>query len=117
MSNSIPKSIGSPEAARKVVLMRMLARREARRLGIEPTDGAVSEARRAFRVHFGLQRLETFAAFLEHAGLDLARFDALMKDFAALEAVLAHHAGAVERELPNHYAIHRAYTFSEEQRR
>jgi hypothetical protein len=101
-----------PAAAdRKVVLMRLLARAEATRLGFEPSDEEVKAIARWWRTRYELRTLERFAAWLKFSGMDLARFMAMMRDFAALSKVLAHYEAAIDDAMDNHHAIHTVHDF------
>jgi hypothetical protein len=114
MSVSAP-SIGDP-GDRKVVLARILARAEAARLGIEPSEDDVRGMVHWFRNTHHLQELERFAAWLRHAGLELPRFMAAMRNFATYTKVLQYYAAEIDREVPLHLAMHTVHAFVREQK-
>lgn len=91
--------------ARKRVLLRLLAQREAERLGLTPPPARVQEVARWFRARFDLLRRAELEAFLGFAGLDEGRFAGLMRSMAALDAVQRHHAPAIELALCDHVAV------------
>jgi len=101
---------------RKIVLSRILAVAEARRLGIEPTSEEVKAMARWWRGEYGLLELEPFARWLRWSGMDLATFWAMMWDFAAVTKVLAHHAAEVDARMDAHLRIHSVRTFVAEGR-
>jgi hypothetical protein len=109
-------SLDAVAADRKVVLMRWLARREAKRLGLEPDDDEIRSMTRWWRRRFGLERIEQFAAWLKPSGMDLPRFMAMMEDFVAVTKVLDTYRDVIDAELPNHHAIHTVYGFVEGRR-
>lgn len=99
-------------ADRKVVLMRLLALAEAERLGLEPSPAQLRETTRWFRASFGLRKLDSFAAWLAHAGFDLPHFEHMMRELTILTLVLAHWGEAVDARLADHLALHTAHNFS-----
>jgi hypothetical protein len=101
---------------RKIVLSRILAVAEARRSGLEPTAEEVRETTRWWRREFGLCELEPFARWLRFSGMDLAAFQRMMWEFAALTKVLQHHGEEVDARMADHLAIHSVRTFVGEAR-
>ena len=98
-------------AERKVVLLRLLTRAEATRLGLEPSDEEVKAMVRWWRTRYELRTLEDFAAWLRFAGMDLVRFLAMIRDFAALCNVQEYYAEAIDDAMDNHRAIHTVHDF------
>src|SRR5262245_46156170 len=105
------RSVDRAAAARKVVLLRLLARAEATRLGLEPSDEEVKATVRWWRTSYELRTLEHFAAWLQFAGMDLGRFMAMMHDFSALCNVQEYYAEAIDNAMDNHRAIHTVHDF------
>ncbi len=101
---------GSPYD-RKAVLLRQLAVAEAERLGLVPSDEQIRETTRWFRASFDLRTIESFAAWLDHAGLDLATFQKMMVEMTSLTMVLGHHAAAIDARMPDHLAMHTVHSF------
>lgn len=101
---------------RKIVLSRILAVAEARRLGLEPSDEEVRATTRWWRREFGLCELEPFARWLRFSGMDLAAFQRMMWEFTALTKVLQHHGEEVDARMSDHLAIHSVRTFIGEAR-
>lgn len=99
---------------RKVVLMRLLAQAEVERLGIEPTHAETVELALWFQREFGLEDRGRFTAWLEFAGLDLARFSAMMRRFAALTKLVHHYRREIDDDLADHLAFQSARTFAAE---
>jgi len=91
--------------ARKRVLLRLLAEREAARLGLEVPTTRVQEVARWFRARFDLLTRADMDAFFAASGLTLAQFTRTMQAMATLDAVQRHHAGEIEANLHNHRAI------------
>jgi hypothetical protein len=91
--------------ARKRVLLRLLAEREAHRLGLEVPPARVQEVSRWFRGRFDLLTRADMDAFFAASGLTLAQFTRTMQAMAALDAVQRHHAREIEDNLPDHRAI------------
>lgn len=91
--------------ARKRVLLRLLAEREAQRLGLTVGPDQVQTLARWFRARFDLLTRADMEAFLAASGLTLAQFTRTMQAMAALDAVQRHHAGEIEANLPNHRAV------------
>lgn len=98
-------------ADRKVVLMRLLAHAEAARLRLEPTDEEVKAMARWWRARYELRTLERFATWLAYSGMDLERFMAMMRDFAALINVQEYYKEAIDGAMDNHRAIHTVHDF------
>lgn len=112
-----PWSRPEPTAVdRKIVLSRILAVAEARRRGLEPTAEEVRATTRWWRREFGLCELEAFARWLRYSGMELAAFQRMMWEFAALTKVLQHHGEEVDARMADHLAIHSVRTFVEEAR-
>ncbi|MCA9688683.1 MAG: hypothetical protein KC636_03690 [Myxococcales bacterium] len=93
------------EGARKRVLLRMLARHEAARLGLTVGDDEVIETARWFRARYDLLSRERMIAWLEFAGLSLDEFVEMMRDFTTLARVQAHHAADIDAELAQNRKI------------
>lgn len=91
--------------ARKRVLLRLLAEREAQRLGLTIPAARVQEVARWFRARFDLLTRADMEAFLAAAGLSPAQFTRTMQAMATLDAVQRHHAEAIAAALPVHGAI------------
>ncbi len=70
---------------RKKVLLRLLARHEAARLGLEITPDELQERADRFRAQYGLLTAEDTARWLEAEGLTVDAFTALMRDFCLVE--------------------------------
>lgn len=112
MSATTDARLIDPVAAeRKAVLLRLLARAEATRLGIGPGDAEVKAMARWWRQRYELRTLERFAAWLQCAGMDLECFMAMMRDFAALCNVQEYYADAIDGAMANHRAIHTVHEF------
>lgn len=108
MNNCIDSEMPAGETlagARKRILLRILAEREAQRLGLAVTPARVQELARWFRGRFDLLTRADMEAFLAASGLSLAQFTRTMQAMAALDAVQRHHARDIEAELPTHTAI------------
>lgn len=111
-TDSRPSGAETTSAAdHKVVLMRLLARAEATRLGLEPSDEEVKAMARWWRARYELRALERFATWLAFSGMDLACFMAMMRDFAALTKVQEHYKDAIDGAMDNHRAIHTVHDF------
>jgi parvulin-like peptidyl-prolyl isomerase len=91
--------------ARKRILLRLLAEREAQRLGIEISQSRVQELARWFRGRFDLLTRADMEAFLAASGLSLAQFTRTMQAMAALDAVQRHYTAEIEAALPAHRGV------------
>lgn len=100
---------------RKVVLLRQLAVAEAERLALSPSEEQIRETTRWFRASFGLRKLDDFAAWLAHAGLDLPRFQRMMVEMTTLTMVLEHHGEAIDARMADHLAMHTVHAFHPEE--
>lgn len=101
---------------RKIVLSRILAVAEARRLGLEPTADEVVAMTRWWRNEFGLLDLLSFAQWLRWSRMSLADFQQMMWDFAALTKVLEHHGAEIDARMTDHLRIHTVRAFMGEGR-
>jgi hypothetical protein len=90
--------VGGQERAR-LALSRVLAREEARRRGLTPSDQAVQAAVDAFRRAAGLGRRAALERWMEERGLDDDALIQLFFDDLAVEALLAADTLAVDRAL------------------
>ncbi|GAA4402873.1 hypothetical protein GCM10023168_13820 [Fodinibacter luteus] len=84
------------DVARKKTLLRILARREASRAGVELGAEDVQRAADAFRAAFHLDDEETTLEWLRTAGLTREAFADLMRDAALIEALQEHLAAEVD---------------------
>src|SRR3954464_14210134 len=82
---------GNDRVIDKKVLLSLLAREEAARLGIAPDAERIREIGAEFFDELGLHDGAAIAAWLAQAGLSAADFDTVMTDLASVLAVQAHH--------------------------
>jgi hypothetical protein len=87
----------SSEVARKKTLLRILARREADRIGLDVGREQVQAQADAFRTAFQLTDEAATVGWLRMAGLSQDAFAALMRDAALIEALQRHCAAEVAR--------------------
>jgi hypothetical protein len=103
---------GEPVAvARKKALLRILARREADRANIRPSEADIQEASEQFRQGFDLTDADTLATWLAANGLSPEDYAVAMRDFAVVRLVEAYFASdiddLVEKQLAISTARHR----------
>ncbi|ACA14686.1 uncharacterized conserved protein [Methylobacterium sp. 4-46] len=82
---------------RKKALLRLLARREAARLGLRATPEQVRETESQFRLCFGLAAAEDLAGWLAESGLDPAGFAEAMRDFTLVRLLEESLAPEIDR--------------------
>ncbi len=70
---------------RHEILMRILARREATRLGFDSTGDEVSEAIATYAKAFGIDSIQSLQQALERCGIPEESFNAMMRDAVLLE--------------------------------
>ena len=80
-----PGASGEATLVRHEVLMRLLARREATRLGFDCSDDEAREARTAFALASGIDSQEILHTRLQSCGIDDPAFGAMMRDAVLLE--------------------------------
>lgn len=85
------------DVARKKTLLRILARREANRVGLDVSGEEVQAASDDFRAAFQLNDEAATVGWLRIAGLTREAFADLMRDAALIEALQKHHADEVDR--------------------
>jgi hypothetical protein len=97
---------GEPVAvARKKALLRILARREADRANIRPTEADIQEMSEQFRQGFGFTDADTLATWLTANGLSPEDYATAMRDFAVVRLVEAYFAGEIDDLVHKQVAI------------
>jgi hypothetical protein len=95
----------------KKALLAYLAIQEAKRIGLEVTEGEVQAASDNFRRRYNLQDAEATDEWLRNAGLSLEAYSAVMRDFAAILKLERHYVGIIEPMLKNHRRVATAQMF------
>jgi hypothetical protein len=90
---------------RHEVLMRLLARREATRLGFDCTLTEQAEARTAFAAAHGIVSEEQLRDRLRSCGIDDRAFAAMMRDAVLLEKLDRHYDRDLRAAAPEHIRI------------
>jgi hypothetical protein len=85
------------DVARKKTVLRILARREASRIGFDVDRDKVQAAANDFRTAFGLKDEAATVGWLRMAGLSRETFTNLMRDAALIEALQERYADQVDR--------------------
>ncbi len=93
------------EVVRKKVLLRILAGREAARLGCEPTPAEVQAVVDSFRMRHELGTAESIARWLEREGLEETSVLAFLRDLAAVGKVQTVLGPEIDRFLADHVRI------------
>jgi hypothetical protein len=97
---------GEPVAvARKKALLRILARREADRANIRPTEADIQEVSEQFREGFALTDADALASWLAANGLSPEDYATAMRDFAVVRLVEASFAGEIDDLVHKQVAI------------
>jgi hypothetical protein len=95
----------SVAVARKKALLRILARREADRANIRPTEADIQEMSEQFRQGFDLTDADTLAKWLAANGLSPGDYATAMRDFAVVRLVEAYFAGEIDDLVQKQVAI------------
>jgi hypothetical protein len=95
----------SVAVARKKALLRILARREADRANIRPTEADIQEMSEQFRQGFALTDADTLAKWLAANGLSPEDYATAMRDFAVVRLVEAYFAGEIDDLVQKQVAI------------
>jgi hypothetical protein len=95
----------SVAVARKKALLRILARREADRANIRPTEADVQEMSDQFRQGFDLTDADALAMWLAANGLSPEDYATAMRDFAVVRLVEASFAGEIDDLVHKQVAI------------
>jgi hypothetical protein len=90
---------------RKKALLRLLARREAERASLHPTDADVQAASEQFRSSHGLSRDEDWERWRAASGLSTDGYAIAMRDFVLVRLVEEHLAREIDALAPDHIAI------------
>jgi|GEM_PF-2259521 len=102
--------------SRKKVLLRLLAGREAERLGIVISARQIRETTEAFRRQFGLLAEADFKCWLVEAGFDGPAFEKFVREIALVEMIEAHFDDEILRELPSQRKAQTVYTWQSGER-
>jgi hypothetical protein len=95
----------SVAVVRKKALLRLLARREAERANLSPTDADVQAASERFRDSHGLSQDADWERWRTANGLSLDGYDVAMRDFALVRLVEDLLAREIDALAPDHIAI------------
>jgi hypothetical protein len=90
---------------RKKALLRILARREADRENLRPTDADVEAMSEQFRQAYGLVEGDELARWLHANALSLENYAAAMHDFAVVRLVEEFYAREIDDLVPDQIAI------------
>jgi hypothetical protein len=105
-SLSAPHDRGADDTwVRHEVLMRLLARREATRLGFDCSITEQAEARTAFAAAHGIQSEERLRDRLRSCGIDDGAFTAMMRDAVLLEKLDRYYDRDLRAGAPEHIRI------------
>jgi hypothetical protein len=91
--------------ARKKALLRILARREADRANIRPTEADIQDMTGRFRQNFDLTDADTLANWLAANGLSPESYAAAIRDFAIVRLVEEYFAGEINDLVQEQVAI------------
>ncbi len=92
---------GEPiDVSRKKILLRLLAAREADRLGLTPTADVVARTTAAFAARCGFASAAAIERWRSEQGLDLAAFDRLIREIALVDLLDERFEEQILRELP-----------------
>ena len=101
-----PNDAASITLGRKKVLLRILARTAAERLGITVGTSDIQELSDHIRQVAGLGRRDDMLRWLERCNLSIAQFSELMTEWTRCNALEQHFAREIERLLPGQLALH-----------
>ena len=90
---------------RKKALLRILARHDAHRVGIEVTDADLQATSDLFRRSFGLVEDEDFSCWIECQGLTKFTFARAMHDFTVVRLLEEAYAAEIDQLAPDQIAI------------
>lgn len=110
--NPLFRASESEGANRKKTLLRLLACREAERLGIDPSAHELAEVRAEFREMFELQSDAAFEAWLQAAALSRTRFEQLMRGLYLIATLEDHFAADIDREVADQRALWTAHEWA-----
>lgn len=96
---------GNDQVASKKVLLAVLARGEAVRLGITPDADYVATVRANFLSGLDLAAPDALQAWLAEAGLSEQDFDTVIRDLATVVAVETHYAAALAPRVELHRCL------------
>ena len=91
--------------ARKKVMLRFLARREARRLGLMVTDPEMQSAADDFRRQHGLHRLADFNRWFTSEGLTEGAWVEFLRDACLMEHLERHYYPELNRDLRDYLRL------------
>jgi hypothetical protein len=97
---------------RKKVLLRLLARHEGTRLGLEITPDELQARADRFRTEYGLLTAEDTARWLEAEGLTVDAFTALMRDFCMVEKLEQLYERQIDQGVADQIRVSTARTLS-----
>jgi hypothetical protein len=97
---------------RKKVLLRLLARHEGARLGLEITPDELQERADRFRAEYGLLTAEDTARWLVAEGLTVDAFTALMRDFCLVERLEQLYERQIDQGVADQIRVSTARTLS-----
>jgi hypothetical protein len=101
---------------RKKVLLRVLAEREAQRVGLQVDAAQVARFTARFRAAFGLQVEDELQAWLAHADLPYSDFTALMRQSALIEQLETLYREEIDRAVGGQRALWTAHEWSDARR-
>lgn len=90
---------------RKKTLLRILARREAERADLHPSDADVEAMAQHFRQHHGLLDSDELSRWLDSQALSHEGFITAMRDFTVVHMVEKQYAGDIDRLVADHIAV------------
>ena len=90
---------------RKKALLRILARREAERAGLNVTDADIAATLEKFCHDFGLAEQKELSRWLAQQQLSEAGFAKAMLDFTIVRLLEQAYAGQIDELVPDHIAI------------
>ena len=90
---------------RKKALLRILARREADRANLHPTDADLQATSEQFRRNFGLTDGDELDRWLDAVALSRDGYARAMRDFAVVRLIEELYAGEVDGLVADHIAI------------
>lgn len=91
--------------ARKKMMLRLLARTEARRLGLTVTDDEMQAAADEFRRQHGLHRLADFTRWFNSEGLTEPAWIEFLRDSCLMEQLERHYYPEINRELRDYLRL------------
>lgn len=95
---------------RKKALLRILARREADRANIRPTDGDIQAMSDQFRQSFGFADADALAQWLQASGLSPASYATAMRDFTVVRLIEEYYSREIDDLVADQVAISTART-------